>query len=120
MKFVTTLFVMLAFAQVFFGVALFMSPPTTSIIPELLLNLLSSRSSSVPPSTLILREEDTTAAGSTEQFLSSRLCFTHDVHGQEICTVNSGDEEVGVMMGWEDDISGLLLLLLYECSQRLI
>jgi hypothetical protein len=105
MKLATSLFVMLASAQVhcqtFFHLLMAQFDR-----PELLLSLLSSHSSSVHlPSTLTLREEDATAAGSTDQFLSSHLRFTRDVHGQEICMVKAGDSEVGVMMGWEHDIS---------------
>lgn len=70
----------------------------------MLLALLSSRSLSEAPSTLILKSSDTTAAGSTDEFLSSKLRFTRDEHGQDICLVKSGDEEVGVMMGWEKQI----------------
>lgn len=70
----------------------------------MLLALLSSRSLSEAPSTLILKSSDTTAAGSTDEFLSSKLRFTRDEHGQDICLVKAGDEEVGVMMGWEKQI----------------
>lgn len=71
---------------------------------ELLLSLLSSREISENPSTLILKGEDSTAAGSTDAFLSSKLRFTKDEHDQDICMVQVGDEEIGVMMGWERDI----------------
>ncbi|KII92550.1 hypothetical protein PLICRDRAFT_37315 [Plicaturopsis crispa FD-325 SS-3] len=72
---------------------------------ELLLTLLASRPSPSAPSGLVLRAADATAAGSTSNFLSSRLRFTTDEHGQEICLVRAGeDEEVGVMMGWERGI----------------
>src|SRR6266702_1345214 len=54
---------------------------------------------------LVLREEDDTALGSTDKFLSSRLRYTIDEHGQEICLLQSGDTEIGVMMGWERGIS---------------
>ena len=55
---------------------------------------------------LVLKASDDTAAGSTDNFLSSRLRYTRDDHGQEICLVNVGEgEDVGVMMGWERDIS---------------
>lgn len=69
---------------------------------------LSSQSSGVEtPSALILRSEDATASGSSEEFLRSRLKFTQDANGQDICLVTAGDDEVGVMMGWERIISKL-------------
>ena len=78
---------------------------------ELLLTLLASRA---PPPTsslsMVLRATDTTAAGSPEAFLASKLKFTTDDRGQEICLLRvSADEEVGVMMGWERGISELPL-----------
>lgn len=73
-------------------------------ISELLLSLLSSKASLDTASAIILRETDSTAAGSTEEFLSSRLRFTKDDHDQDICLVKVGDEEIGVMMGWEKGI----------------
>ena len=54
--------------------------------------------------TLILREKDTTATGSNTAFLESKLRYTVDEHGQEICMLKVGEEEVGVMMGWEKGI----------------
>ncbi|KAJ3803006.1 arginine methyl transferase [Lentinula aff. detonsa] len=63
---------------------------------EMLLALLSSRSETEGPSSLVIRSEDVTAAASTDAFLKSRLKF--------ICVVKAGDEEIGVMMGWEQDI----------------
>lgn len=46
--------------------------------------------------------------GSTEVFLSSRLKYTRDENGQEICLLDAGHgQEVGVMMGWERDLSDL-------------
>ncbi|KAJ3988552.1 arginine methyl transferase [Lentinula detonsa] len=71
---------------------------------ELLLALLSSRSETEGPSSLVIRSEDVTAAASTDAFLKSRLKFVKDENGQEICVVKAGDEEIGVMMGWEQDI----------------
>lgn len=76
---------------------------------ELLLTLLSSRA---PPPTsslsMVLKATDTTAAGSPEAFLASKLKFTTDDRGQEICLLKVSDgEEVGVMMGWERGISEL-------------
>ncbi|EFI28112.1 hypothetical protein CC1G_14139 [Coprinopsis cinerea okayama7 len=80
---------------------------------ELLLNLLSSKALKAGKTTdanqleadnLLLREEDLTAAGSTETFLSSKLTYSVDKYGQKVCTVQAGDDEVGVMMGWEKGI----------------
>lgn len=70
----------------------------------MLLTLLSSRSEIEEPSSLIIRSEDETAAASTNAFLKSRLNFIKDKNGQEICVVKVGDEEIGVMMGWEQGI----------------
>lgn len=54
----------------------------------------------------VIKGEDDTAAGSTAAFLKSRLRYTTDDNGQEVCMVDAGDgEEVGVMMGWEQPIS---------------
>ncbi|KAF9241531.1 hypothetical protein BU15DRAFT_87124 [Melanogaster broomeanus] len=73
---------------------------------ELLLALLSSRSSlTQTPSSLVIRDYDTSAVGSTDAFLGSRLHYTKDVNGQEICLLKlEAGEEVGVMMGWEREI----------------
>ncbi|KAH9858826.1 hypothetical protein C2E23DRAFT_800271 [Lenzites betulinus] len=73
---------------------------------ELLLTLLAKREpAATSPLSLILKATDTTPAGSTDAFLASRLEYTIDEHGQEICLVKVADqEEVGVMMGWERDI----------------
>lgn len=73
--------------------------------PELLLTLLASRATSEPPSSLVLSNKDYSATGSTDAFLSSRLRFTADSYGQEICLLQTEDDEVGVMMGWEHGIS---------------
>lgn len=70
---------------------------------ELLLDLFTSKPTL--PLSIILRAEDDTATGSTEAFLSSKLHYTRDEHGQEICLLREGDKEVGVMMGWEREIS---------------
>ena len=75
---------------------------------ELLLTLLASRGTPVPPSSLVLANTDDSATGSTDAFLSSRLRFTVDSYGQEICLLQTEDDEVGVMMGWEHDISEFL------------
>ncbi|KAG6861085.1 hypothetical protein C0995_004022 [Termitomyces sp. Mi166 len=72
-------------------------------LPELLLSLLS-RSSLDTPSSLLLKETDSSATGSTDAFLSSKLTYTKDDNGQDICLLKVGDEEVGVMMGWEYNI----------------
>ena len=55
--------------------------------------------------TWVLQTTDPTAAGSTDEFLKSKLSFRVDESGQEVCFVTSGDDEVGVMMGWEKPIS---------------
>lgn len=62
-------------------------------------------------SNMVIRSEDDSAVGSSDAFLSAQLRFTTDKHGQELCLVRSGegDEEVGVMMGWEKGISELLI-----------
>lgn len=57
-----------------------------------------------PSASLILRETDNTAAGSSESFLSSRLRYTKDEGGQDICFIDVDEEEIGVMMGWEAPI----------------
>jgi type IV protein arginine methyltransferase len=59
--------------------------------------------------TLVLQTTDATAAGSTDEFLKSKLSFRVDEYGQEVCFVKSGEDEVGVMMGWEKPISGWAL-----------
>ncbi|KAI0663606.1 S-adenosyl-L-methionine-dependent methyltransferase [Cubamyces menziesii] len=73
---------------------------------ELLLSLLQKRAPAVnSPLNIILKATDTTPAGSTDAFLSTKLEYTKDEHGQEICLVKVADqEEVGVMMGWERGI----------------
>ncbi|KAG8725202.1 Arginine N-methyltransferase 2 [Ceratobasidium sp. 395] len=53
-----------------------------------------------------LRVENNTAAGSTSVFLDSKLLYRAGTNGQEIAVVSAGDEEVGVMMGWERPIKG--------------
>ncbi|ESK97119.1 arginine n-methyltransferase [Moniliophthora roreri MCA 2997] len=81
---------------------------------ELLLNLLSSKSTPDPPSSLIIRGDDASAAASTDTFLNSKLIFTIDEHGQEICTVKAGADEIGVMMAWERGIMEKTTRLLCE------
>ena len=58
----------------------------------------------VDSSNIVLQEKDDTAAGSNTAFLSSRLRFTKDEMGQDVCFVDAGGQEVGVMMGWERKI----------------
>lgn len=70
---------------------------------ELILHVLASHG--VEADALVLKEEDDTALGSTDKFLSSHLRYTTDTHGQDICLLQSGDIEIGVMMGWERGIS---------------
>lgn len=53
---------------------------------------------------MILRETDSTATGSTDVFLSSKLRFIRDASDQDICMLGVGQDEVGVMMGWERGI----------------
>ncbi|TRM69857.1 S-adenosyl-L-methionine-dependent methyltransferase [Schizophyllum amplum] len=72
---------------------------------EMLQSLLGSRSVEDSSSNLVIRAQDETGAGSTEEFLKSKLRYTKDAHGQEICMLKiNDDEEVGVMMGWERGI----------------
>jgi protein arginine N-methyltransferase 2 len=54
---------------------------------------------------IVLQAEDATSAGSNAAFLESKLTFKLGDDGQELCLVNSGPEEVCVMMGWERPIS---------------
>lgn len=71
----------------------------------MLLGLLSSRSTGDSATSLVLRPSDDSPAASTDVFLSSKLRFTRDGHGQDICLLKvADDEEVGVMMGWEREI----------------
>ncbi|KAJ3575098.1 hypothetical protein NP233_g1324 [Leucocoprinus birnbaumii] len=83
---------------------------------ELLLNLLSSRGEPDPdPSTnIILREADDTAAGSSANFLSSKLRYTKDETGQDICFVSVDGEDIGVMMGWETPIMMETVQCIYD------
>jgi protein arginine N-methyltransferase 2 len=49
---------------------------------------------------------DDSAVASTDAFLSSKLRYTQDAHAQDICLLDLNDgQEVGVMMGWEREIS---------------
>jgi protein arginine N-methyltransferase 2 len=75
-------------------------------LTELLRALLSSKSSLVEAPSSGFRQDDTSAVGSTDAFLASRLQYTKDEKGQEICLLKLEDGgEVGVMMEWERDIS---------------
>ena len=72
---------------------------------EMLLTLLSSNSSlKDTSSSLILHQTDVSAAGSSDAFLTSKLRFTTDEYGQDICILKAGEDKIGVMMGWERDI----------------
>ncbi|KAF8324473.1 arginine methyl transferase [Cantharellus anzutake] len=63
---------------------------------------LGSKSRGPSESQLILKSSEDSSAGSPSKFLASRLRFTKDNNGQEICLASlNGSEEVGVMMGWE-------------------
>lgn len=96
-------FEMLACAQVsIISTDLSFAGLLTCAHPELLLALLSTTSKSL--SSLVLRATDSTATGSTDEFLSSKLRFTQDAHGQDICLVTVEEDEIGVMMGWERPI----------------
>ena len=74
---------------------------------ELLLTLMASREPPADsPLSLVLKANDATAVGSTELFLKSRLRYEKDANGQELCLLRINEtEEVGVMMGWEREIS---------------
>ena len=74
---------------------------------EVLLRLLAKKAPEASsPLNLILKATDSTPAGSTDAFLSTKLEYTKDEHGQDVCLVKVNDEEkVGVMMGWERGIS---------------
>jgi type IV protein arginine methyltransferase len=75
---------------------------------EFLLHLLRSRDEM--PMSLNLKSTDPSAAGSTEAFLKTPLRYIIDEVGQEIVVARIEDgSEVGVMMGWERDISSILL-----------
>jgi len=88
-------------------------PPSSSInllfywiaYVELILHLLASHGAEADA--LMLKEEDDTALGSTDKFLSSHLRYTTDAHGQDVCLLQSGDTEIGVMMSWERGIINL-------------
>ncbi|KAH0827809.1 arginine methyl transferase [Lanmaoa asiatica] len=72
------------------------------------------------PSSLVIREGDASAAGSTDAFLASRLQYTKDAKGQEICLLKLEDGgEVGVMMGWEREIMRKTVDELYSSHPKL-
>jgi hypothetical protein len=78
----------------------------TDTYAEMLLTLLSQKNQMLQaPSTLLLKTSESTAAGDTHIFLSSKLQFQKDARGQDVCLVDTGSEVVGVMMGWESEIS---------------
>jgi type IV protein arginine methyltransferase len=55
---------------------------------------------------LNLKSTDSSAVGSTESFLKTPLRYLIDESGQEMVVAKTEDgSEVGVMMGWERDIS---------------
>lgn len=60
-----------------------------------------------------MRWTDDGPFGSTAAFLDSKILFSRDAHGQDICSVVSGGETVGVMMGWEGPISTFVHFLRY-------
>lgn len=72
------------------------------LVTEFLLHVLSSKSS-IPPT--VVWSVDDGPFGSTAAFMKSKLFFSHDARGQEICNVISDGETMGVMMGWERPIS---------------
>lgn len=74
---------------------------------EILLRLLAKKTPEASsPLNLILKATDSTAAGSTDAFLNTKLEYTKDEYGEDVCLVKVNDEEkVGVMMGWERGIS---------------
>lgn len=76
-------------------------------LTELLRALIASKSPlEEAPSSVIIRSDDTSPVASTDAFLSSHLRYTVDAKGQEICLLTLEDgEQVGVMMGWEREIS---------------
>ncbi|KAK7692774.1 hypothetical protein QCA50_004407 [Cerrena zonata] len=81
----------------------------------MLLTLLAKRDVQIDsPLSLVLRASDHTAAASTDTFLKSKLRYTTDENGQDICMLTLEDgEEIGVMMGWERNISELSCLKIF-------
>ena len=77
------------------------------MLTELTLQLLSAHTDL--PSELVLKVVDDSALASTDAYLSSKLRYTTDEHGQKIVLLRDADTgvEVGVMMGWEREISAL-------------
>ncbi|KAI0036944.1 S-adenosyl-L-methionine-dependent methyltransferase [Vararia minispora EC-137] len=74
---------------------------------ELILQLLSAHgdnATDMDDNAILLKSIDHSALGSVAAFLSSKLRYTTDVFGQEICLLQTGDTEIGVMMGWEREI----------------
>ena len=82
---------------------------------EFLLNLLRDRNES--PANITLEAIDSSAAGSTETFLKTRLRYVTDASGQEMVLAKVDDDsEVGVMMGWEHDISEAFVMRLIRLT----
>lgn len=71
-------------------------------IAELLLGLLGTRTLT-DSSTLLLHATDATASGSSDAFLKSKVRYKVE-YSQSICVLDVDGEEIGVMMGWEEDI----------------
>src|SRR3981189_2736795 len=81
---------------------------SSTVIIELILQLLTRRGDDMTvTNTLFLKSTDTSALGSASTFLSSRLQYARDEHEQEICLLKTDDDEIGVMMGWENGISAV-------------
>lgn len=92
---------------------------------ELILTLLASKPTPTSPLSLVLKATDNTAFADQDTFLASRLRFTKDKYGQDICLLQLDDEnsqidgkgaQVGVMMGWERGISTSRSSLCYEVT----
>ena len=73
---------------------------------ELTIQMLSVHTADLPAE-LVLKVEDDSALASTDAYLSSKLRYTTDEYGQEIVLLRDPDNgiEVGVMMGWERELS---------------
>ena len=108
MKHVIISYEMLVSDQVVLVLVMHCDALKDNLVSEYLLSYISPKHDEPDiqnTSTIILQAEDNTSSGSSEEFLKSHLRFTKDVHGQDICLVKAGDDEVGVMMGWERGIS---------------
>lgn len=93
-----------AYVQVTFSTSGVLGYP--DLLPELTMQLLSAHTADMP-SELVLKVEDDSALASTDKYLSSKLRYTTDEYGQEIVLLRDPDNEieVGVMMGWERELS---------------